>query len=163
MSKKRRPHGFPIFDTNIYSSQREKSKPEDFNKALFPLVVYYELAATKISQRQKQTLDALRLFHEKNKTLLTPTKDDWIVAASVVWQLHQRRRTDLPDSATFLQNDALICRTAHVLLQKNPEQNCFIVTENISHFQLIADCLNEPAKKSGRKLKIISGDDYFGV
>ena len=162
MSKKQHPRGFPVFDTNIYSAHSKKAKHKDFHNALFPLVVYYELTAAKISQRRKQTLDALRLFHDKNKTLLTPTKDDWIAAASIVWQLHKRQRTDLPDSATFLQNDALICRTAHLWLQKNPEQNCFIVTENISHFQLIADCLNEPTKKSGRKLKIVSGDDYFG-
>jgi len=162
MSKHRRPRGFPVFDTNIYSRQREKSKLKIFENSLFPLVVYYELAATKINRRRRQILDQFRLLHEKNMTLLVPTKEDWIVAASVVWQLHRRRRTDLPDSATFLQNDALICRTAHVWLQKNTEQNCFIVTENISHFQLIADCLNEPAKKSGRKLKIVSGDDYFG-
>lgn len=163
MSKKKRPRGKPVFDTNIYSSQRENSKPEDFENALFPLVVYYELAATKISEKKKQTLDALRLHHDKNKTLLIPTKDDWVVAASVVRQLHKRRQTDLPDSATFLQNDALICRAAHVWLRKNTEQNCFIVTENISHFKLIADCLNEAVKNSGRKLKIVSGDDYFGV
>jgi hypothetical protein len=129
---------------------------------LFPLVVYYELSATKVGEKRRQNLDQLRTLHEKNNTLLVPTKHDWIVAASVVWQLHQRRRTDLPDSATFLQNDVLICRNAHSWLQKNIGQNCFIVTENIAHFQLIADCLNEPTKKSGRKLKIISGDDYFG-
>ncbi|MCA1623363.1 MAG: hypothetical protein LC778_06095 [Acidobacteria bacterium] len=162
MSKRHRPHGKPVFDTNIYSAYREKIEAEDLAQTLFPLVVYYELSATKISQRRKQKLDQFRQLHDRNKTLLTPTKDDWIAAASIVWQLHQRRRKDLPDSATFLQNDALICQMAHIWLQKNLGQNCFIVTENISHFRLIADCLNESAKKSGRKLKVISGDDYFG-
>ena len=99
MSKHRRPRGFPVFDTNIYSRQREKSKLKIFENSLFPLVVYYELAATKINRRRRQILDQFRLLHEKNMTLLVPTKEDWIVAASVVWQLHRRRRTDLPDGA----------------------------------------------------------------
>ncbi len=151
MSKKLR-----IFDTNIFSSYKKQLTDSDIVKMSLSLVVFYELTATKIYPDKRRYWDEVFEEQKKNKTLVSPNSTDWQICSRTIWLMH-RNNEGIGKDATAMQNDALICQSALSFSDETP----FIVTDNIKHFALLADYLNDTRKAGQKKLEIISADEYF--
>ena len=85
-----------------------------------------------------------------------PDQTDWHICSRIIWLMH-RNNESIGRDATALQNDALICQSALSFSADTP----FIVTDNIKHFSLLAEYLNDHRNTGQKKLEIISGDEYF--
>ena len=103
--------------------------------------------AIKFCQRQK---------HNQNKTLIIPNETDWRICSRIIWTMHQSGES-VPKDATAIQNDALICQSV-LAFSDNPP---LIITENIKHFSVIAEYLNDSRKKGNPKLEIVGAKEYF--
>ena len=151
-----------LFDTNVYSSYKHKIKPSDVENLALSTIVFYELTATKIDSKKRRLWDSYFRFHQKNQTLITPTKEDWRICSQIIWQMHLNGES-VPKVATALQNDALICQSAISWHLENPDENppCAVITENLKHFSLIADYLNKRLKQNQPKLLVVQAKNYF--
>lgn len=151
-----------IFDSNIYSSYKNKIKPSDVQFLALSTIVFYELTATKIDSKKRRLWDSYFRSHQKNDTLITPTEEDWRICSQIIWQMHLNGES-VPKPATALQNDALICQSAISWHLENPVERppCAIISENFKHFSLIAEYLNNRLKKSEAKLIIVPAKNYF--
>ena len=151
MSKKYR-----IFDTNIFSAYKKQLTEADRGKMALSLVVFYELTATKITPAKRKYWEEVLQAQHKRRTLVIPDETDWHICSRIIWLMH-RNNESIGRDATALQNDALICQSALSFADDTP----FIVTENIKHFSLIAEYLNDHRPSGQKKLEIISADEYF--
>ncbi len=153
-----------VFDTNTYSSYKNKITPLDVKNSALSSVVFYELTATKITSKKRRLWDSFFRYHAENKTLLVPTQEDWQICSRIIWQMHQNGES-VPKSATIFQNDALICQSAISWHLENPAERApvAVVTENYKHFSLLADYLNKRLKRNEPKLLIVKAKDYFSV
>ncbi len=151
-----------IFDSNAYSSYKNKLKPSDIQNSALSMIVFYELTATKITSKKRRLWDGYFRFHQSNDTLITPTKEDWRICSQIIWQMHLNGES-VPKPATALQNDALICQSAISWHLANPAEHppCAIITENFKHFSLIVDYLNRRLKKNQPKLLVVTAKNYF--
>lgn len=151
-----------IFDSNAYSSYKNKLRPSDIQNSALSMIVFYELTATKITSKKRRLWDGYFRFHQNNDTLITPNKEDWRICSQIIWQMHLNGES-VPKPATALQNDALICQSAIAWHLENPLERppCAIITENFKHFSLIADYLNKRLKKNQPKLIIVPAKNYF--
>lgn len=147
-----------IFDTNIFSSHKNKLTTGDYQKMALSLVVFYELTATKITPRKRQNWETLIREHHADKTLIVPSLEDWHIASRVVWMMHGNNES-ISISATSLQNDVLICQSA-ASFSKDPP---IIVTQNLKDFSLIADYINRVRPGKSSKLIVQSAREYFKI
>lgn len=145
-----------LFDTNIFSAYKKQLTEADKGKMALSLVVFYELTATKITPAKRKHWEEVMQLQHKRKTLISPNETDWHICSRTIWLMH-RNNEGIGKAATALQNDALICQSA---LSFSPEPP-LIVTDNLKHFSLIADYLNDTRKVGQKKLEIISADEYF--
>lgn len=135
----------PLLDSSVFPTYKkgvEKYAP----LSKFSLVVYYELTATSIDNSTLQKIDVWKHIAQQADRLLVPTKIDWINCAKAVRRLRHLRLIDKNLSATVLQNDALIARSAYL-------NDCFIVTENVRDFALL--------QKVMPKLEVIPAKEFF--
>ncbi len=135
-----------MFDTSVFPPYR-KQIDKFIPVSKFSLVVFYELAATNIDDSAIQKLEMWKTTLSKVNGLVTPSQTDWLIAAKAVRRLRKLKLIDKKMSATVLQNDALIARSAYT-------HNCFVVTENVKDFTLL--------QKVMPKLEVIPAADFFG-
>ncbi|MDQ3089292.1 MAG: hypothetical protein M3Q78_11965 [Acidobacteriota bacterium] len=109
-------------------------------------VVIYELSATNIDKTTVQKIERWKIDAQKSNRLITPSQSDWLTIAKSVRRLRHLRLIDKNLSATVLQNDALIARSAYT-------HDCFVVTENIRDFTLL--------QKVMPKLEVIPAKEFF--
>jgi predicted nucleic acid-binding protein len=147
---------YRVFDTNIFSSYKDQLTEAEKGKMALSLVVFYELTATKIYPQKRRIWDQVLQKHNQDNTLIVPNEKDWHICSRIVWMMHQQGES-VPKDATAFQNDTLICQSA-LAFSDNPP---LIVTENVKHFSLIAEYLNDSRKKGNSKLEIISAKEYF--
>ena len=135
----------PLLDSSVFSPY--KGKIENLiDSTKLSLVVIYELTATNADDSAAQKVERWRISAQKYDRLITPTQTDWLVAANAVRRLRKLKLIDKNLSATVLQNDALIARSAYT-------HDCFVVTENIRDFTLL--------QKVMPKLEVIPAKDFF--
>ncbi len=134
-----------MFDTSVFSPYRERID-KFIPVSKFSLVVFYELAATNIDDSAVQKLEMWKNTLGKINGLVTPTQTDWLIAAKSIRRLRKLKLIDKNLSATVLQNDALIARSAFT-------HDCFVVTENTKDFILL--------QKVMPKLEVIPAKDFF--
>lgn len=154
-------HRTRIFDTNVYSTFKNKLKPKDtFNSAL-SIICFYELTATPINRKRRKIYTVLLKNYQDFDALITPTENDWRVCSQAIWQMHENKEA-VPKDATALQNDVLICQSAiSWYLADETRPPCVIVTENTRDFDLIAAYLNERLDKDMPKLLVVRASAYF--
>ena len=151
-----------IFDSNIFSTYKNRLKARDYNNSALSTIVFYELIATKIDSTKRKFWNSLFRVHSSNQTLITPTAQDWQICSQILWRMHLNGE-NIPKTPTVLQNDALICQSAIFWYLENPDERppCAIITENYKHFSLIAEYLNKRLKRNQPKLLIVNAKYYF--
>jgi predicted nucleic acid-binding protein len=135
----------PLLDSSVFSPYREKIE-NLIDSTKLSLVVIYELTATNIDDSTAQKFERWRISAQKSSRLITPTQTDWLITAKSVRRLRKLKSIDKNMSATVLQNDALIARSAYT-------HDCFVVTENVKDFSLL--------QKVMPKLEVIPAADFF--
>ena len=103
---------YPMFDTSVFPPYRKRID-KFIPVSNFSLVVFYELAATNIDDSTIQKSEMWKNTLSKVNGLITPTQTDWINAAKSIRRLRKLKLIDKNLSATVLQNDALIARSAY--------------------------------------------------
>ena len=140
-----------VFDSNVFISFSKRVRREE--KQALSSVVFYELTATNITDDE---LKALNLLHDAAKAedrLLTPSYSDWREAAKMVRRLRRLNLTAKAATATVLQNDALIARTAWT-------NEFAIVTTDLDDFELLKKVL---PKSTRPELQLFSPQQYFDL
>jgi len=136
----------PLLDSSVFSPHKEKID-KLINSTKISLVVIYELTATNVDDSAAQKVERWRISAQKSSRLITPTQTDWLMAAKAVRRLRKMSLIDKNLSATVLQNDALIARSAYT-------HDCFVVTESARDFSLL--------QKVMPKLEVIPAKEFFG-
>lgn len=80
------------YDTSVIISRKVdlRDMPPTF---LLSSVVLMELAAGAIDVSQRKVFEQLFLQYQKDKSLIVPTEDDWLIAAKILFLLtHARKR-----------------------------------------------------------------------
>jgi predicted nucleic acid-binding protein len=116
-------------------------------------VVLQELIAGASDVNIIKGYEAIRKNLEKEKRLITPDSEDWLIAGKIFYTLINKERSKYgrakgksKEEINRIIRDSLIARTAE-------RENCVVVTENIKDFKLIKPYCN---------IKIIKGSDFFG-
>ncbi len=142
----------PMLDTAVYIEYKSQITPPLFEKMKFSMIVLYELTATTIDRDLLQNFDRIRQELDWRGDLITPTMTDWWETAKMIRRLRfgeklsAKGKTPKMSDAHRLQNDAMIARSASL-------QDCFIVTTNISDFNLFTPFME--------KLEIVSAAEFF--
>ncbi len=139
------------YDTDIFISYKPATLPAGFRMSV---VVIQELTAGAIDKTEVQRWHAAMSEHEKEKTLLVPTAEDWWLAGKVLNSLlrglKSQRQGQTPRLAPAekqrIIRDVLIARTSHRV-------GALLVTDNTGDFQKIKRFCN---------VRMVNGKDYFG-
>lgn len=145
----------PLFDTNIFLGYKKYLTATHLAGMALSLVVLYELRAAPLDSSYIKRYEMWQRQFAEDGLLLTPTQADWWEAARVVSRLREEDKraghgqTPPLASATNLQNDALIARTA---VMHRPK--CAVVTANLSDFQRL---------QKYWKFTVLSPTEFFGL
>lgn len=144
-----------VLDQNVFTEYSSVIHEDStlIVKMVLSSVVLYELVATTISADDLDVFESWRIFHDKNKSLLTPDKTDWWESAKLIRRLRFGDKSASHDltpkisHAHRLQNDALIARTATLA-------KCYVVTKDVDDFQKFLPFMPN--------LEIVSDVEFFG-
>ena len=145
----------PLFDTNVFLSYKPHLTRTHFANMALSVVVLYELRANPLDQSLIQRYESWRKEFAGDGMLLTPTMSDWWETARIVSRLREQDKrahhgqTPPLASATALQNDALIARTAFMHRPK-----CTVITANTADFARLRDFWDFP---------LVHPDKFFGL
>jgi|SRR5687767_473676 len=134
----------PVFDTSAFSPFKHLIEPQ-IPTALFPSIVFYELAATSIDEGTLKKYTRWRQALTKINRVLTPTSNDWWETAKAIRRLYLRKAAPISKLRT-LQNDALIARLAI-------KNSGFVVTADVDDFDVL--------KREMPALDVVSADYFF--
>ena len=140
-----------IFDTCILISRKAKAYPKI---AVVSSVVLQELTAGALDNQEVKFFEGMRKSYEIRGLLLIPNGEDWFLAGKVLNALLRGLKSKnrgkwvklSPDDKQRIIRDVLIARTVK-------RENARLVTDNIKDFEMIQRFC---------RIKLISGDDYFG-
>jgi len=136
---------FPLLDTSVFPTYKKQIEKR-FEFIYFSTIVLYELTASTIDQSTLQKYERWKIALNKADRLLTPSMNDYWVAANAVRRLRLLKLINKNLAATVLQNAALIARSAYT-------RDYFVVTENIKDFSLL--------QKMMPKLEVIPAAEFF--
>jgi predicted nucleic acid-binding protein len=139
------------FDTSIFIAYKPAELPAGFRMSA---VVLQELTTGSVDKSEIQWWHTTWKLHEKEKTLLVPTGEDWWLAGKVLNSLLRGLKSKaggktpkLPaEEKQRIIRDVLIARTAK-------RAGALLITNNISDFKMIQHFCN---------VRFQSGKDYFG-
>jgi predicted nucleic acid-binding protein len=134
----------PVFDTSVFSPFSRLIEPQ-ISYALFPSIVFYELAATSIDESILKRYERWRISLGKIDRVLTPTSNDWWETAKAVRRLYLKKTAPVSKLKT-LQNDALIARLA-------VKNKGFVVTMDLDDYELV--------RREMPGLEVVPGDHFF--
>lgn len=140
-----------IFDTSVWIARQPKRLPANL---LMSAVVIQELTAGAIDKSNVRRWESSYKLHEKERTLLVPTGEDWYQAGKILNALLRGLKSQSqgltpklhPDDKQRMIRDVLIARTAQ-------RAGAIVVTDNVKDFARI---------RRFCKVKVKSGDAYFG-
>lgn len=135
----------PLLDTSVFSNYKNQIETK-FDAFHFSIVVFYELIASTIDEASLKKYQSWLTSLGKSNQLLMPTKSDWLNCAKSIRRLRHQKLIDGNLSATQLQNDALIARSACL-------HDCYVITENVKDFSLL--------QKVMPKLQVIPAEVFF--
>lgn len=126
------------YDTSVIISRKLsdlRNMPQSF---VMSAVVLMELAAGAVDTSQRNIYEQLFRQYQKDKLLIVPNDDDWLVASRILYLLtHARKRTQKgklrqlpPGASQRLALDVLIAVSAR-------RWKAQVVTENWADFKVI--------------------------
>ena len=139
------------YDTSVIVSRKIRDlreMPQDF---LLSAVVLMELTASATDKSVRKTYEQLFHQYRRDKLLIIPNDDDWLLAAKIMFLLTQgRRREDRgklkrlpPGASQRLALDVLIAVSAR-------RWRAQVVTENWADFKLIQRYCNATIIKAAQ-------------
>jgi predicted nucleic acid-binding protein len=142
------------YDTSVIIARKIRDlreMPQDF---LMSAVVLMELIASAADTSVRKTYEQLFHQYRRDKLLITPNDDDWLLAAKIMFLLTQERRRDgkgrlkrLPPGASQrLALDVLIAVSAR-------RWRAQVVTENWADFKAIQRYCNATIIKAAQFFK----------
>jgi predicted nucleic acid-binding protein len=142
------------YDTSVIVARKIRDlreMPQDF---LMSAVVLMELIASAADTSVRKTYEQLFHQYRRDKLLITPNDDDWLLAAKIMFLLTQERRRDgkgrlkrLPPGASQrLALDVLIAVSAR-------RWRAQVVTENWADFKAIQRYCNATTIKAAQFFK----------
>ncbi len=140
------------FDTCIFITHQPSSYPQGF---CLTAVVLEELTAGAADDSEVKFWGQVRKEREADGTIFTPNSEDWWLAGKILNSLRRGLKSKnkgriLKHSASHTERiirDVLIARVVK-------RENLYLVTDNIKDFETIAPYC---------KIKLISGEDFFGT
>jgi len=115
-------------------------------------VVLQELVVGASDANVVKGYEAVRKKLEKERRLVTPDSEDWLIAGKILYTLANKERSKYgrakgksKEEINRIIRDSLIARTAK-------RESCTVVTENVKDFELIKPYCN---------IKIIRGSYFF--
>ncbi len=141
-----------VFDTNIFISYHPEILPHSLQMSV---VVLEELIAGASDATALKKYEAAKKVYEKERKLLVPTADDWVLAGRVFNSLlrglkskNQGKTPKLPDSEKQrIVRDVLIARSVKRI-------GATLVTDNVKDFRVIQRFC---------PLRFQTGKQYFGT
>lgn len=139
-----------ILDSCVYIRYNLVPNPKSF----FSAVVLQELTTGALDKNELRFWELTRKSFAAQNLLIVPNGEDWYFAGKVLNSLLRGLKSKnkgktpklSPDDKTRIIRDVLIARTAK-------RENARLVTDNIKDFELIQRFC---------RIKLISGEDYFG-
>lgn len=139
------------FDTSIFIAYQPGRLPTGFRMSA---VVIQELTAGAVDASEVKRWDAAWRAHEKERTLLVPTAEDWWLAGKVLNSLLRGLRSQhggrtprlAPAEKQRIIRDVLLARSARAA-------GALVVTDNAKDFEQI---------KRFCAVRTMSGKTYFG-
>lgn len=137
-------------DTSTIISRKLSDLPDNF---LLSSVVLMELMASARDDSQRKELELLYKDYARDRSLIIPNSDDWLLSSKVLYWLAQgRRRTEigkllrLKSGATQrMALDALIAVSAR-------RYDATVITDNWNDFKAIQRYCH---------VKLVKGSDFF--
>lgn len=144
-----------VYDTDVSIAYKLfDSPPRHPRGALVSVVVMHELIGGAADETVKQALIAVKEFAAKQDRLITPSAEDWIEAAKVLYALRHglksRAKGKTPSipaaEVQRITRDALIARTVR-------RHRATLITNNLSDYEQIARFC---------RVRVESGKIHFG-
>jgi predicted nucleic acid-binding protein len=138
------------FDTSTIISRKLSDLPDNF---LLSSVVLMELMASAKDNSQRRGLESLYKDYAKDRSLIIPNSDDWLLSSKVLYWLAQgRRRIERgkllrlrPGATQRMALDALIAVSAR-------RYDATVITDNWNDFKAIQRYCH---------VKLVKGSDFF--
>lgn len=137
-------------DTSTIISRKLSDLPDNF---LLSSVVLMELMASAKDDSQRKELEILYKDYAKDRSLIIPNSDDWLLASKVLYWLAQGRRLTergkllrlKPGATQRMALDALIAVSAR-------RCSATVITDNWNDFKAIQRYCN---------VKLVKGSEFF--
>ncbi len=131
------------YDTSVIVSRKLfdlRDMPQTF---LLSSVVLMELAAGAIDRSRRKGYENLFLQYQKDKALIVPTEDDWLIAAKILYLLTQSRKRSQKGKLQRLPPGASQRLALDVLIAVSARRwKAQVVTENWTDFKAIQHYCN---------------------
>ena len=138
------------FDTSVVISRRLSELPDNL---LFSAVVLLELIAGATDESERKRYEAVRRAYEKDRSLIVPNFDDWMLASKVLYWLAQGRRRKARGKAPRLKPEAKQRMVLDTLIATSARRrNVTVITENWNDFKAIQRFCN---------VKIVRASSFF--
>ncbi len=136
------------YDTSVIISRKVdlRDMPPTF---LLSSVVLMELAAGAIDVSQRKVFEQLFLQYQKDKSLIVPTEDDWLIAAKILFLLTHARKRLHRGKLQRLASGASQRLALDVLIAVSARRwKAQVVTENWTDFKAIQRYCNTTIVKA---------------
>lgn len=135
------------YDTSVIISRKVdlRDMPPTF---LLSSVVLMELAAGAIDVSQRKVFEQLFLQYQKDKSLIVPTEDDWLIAAKILFLLTHARKRLHRGKLQRLASGASQRLALDVLIVSARRWKAQVVTENWTDFKAIQRYCNTTIVKA---------------
>ncbi|HEX5883874.1 MAG TPA: hypothetical protein VFY67_04965 [Pyrinomonadaceae bacterium] len=135
------------YDTSVIISRKVdlRDMPPTF---LLSSVVLMELAAGAIDVSQRKVFEQLFLQYQKDKSLIVPTEDDWLIAAKILFLLTHARKRLQRGKLQRLASGASQRLALDVLIVSARRWKAQVVTENWTDFKAIQRYCNTTIVKA---------------
>lgn len=141
------------YDTSVLISRRLVSVPKLPGNFRLSAIVLMELTASATDDSQRKVYEEMFRGYQKEKLLIVPNEDDWLLASKILYWLTQARRRGSggklrrldPGQSQRMAFDALIAASAR-------RCKVAVVTENWKDFKLIQRFCN---------VKVIKAAEFF--
>jgi len=126
------------YDTSVIISRRLVVSPKPPGNFRLSSVVLMELMASGTDDSQRKAYEELFRSYQKEKLLIIPNEDDWLMASKVLYWLTQGRRRSGAGKLRRLERGVSQRMALDALLAASARRcKVSVVTENWRDFKLI--------------------------
>lgn len=137
-------------DTSTIVSRKLSDLPDNF---LFSSVVFMELMAGARDDSRRRNLESLYRKYIKDKSLIVPNNEDWLMASKILYWLSQGRKRNAKGMSPRLKPGATQRMALDALIAVSARRwNVTVVTDNWDDFKSVQRYC---------KVKIVRAADFF--